>query len=173
MFLRILATIHSFNRTVQWSNLANTLSFSALRNTSHHETNLLSKQLYFQSSNYNEIHESSCLKQLLFCRKIFFRVSSCLEQLLLSYNYFFNLGQNICRLFPVLAQCFFTTSKTELNYYHQKVNIRVASIGNFKKIAETHGFDGVYSADHPTAKFWHFSVKLFQKISCKTFHRKT
>ena len=33
-------------------------------------------------------NESSHLKQLLLCRKIFFRIPSCLEQLLLSNNYF-------------------------------------------------------------------------------------
>ena len=35
------------------------------------------------------------------------------------HNYH-NLGQNIWRLFHFLAQFFFTTSKTELDYYHQK-----------------------------------------------------
>ena len=38
----------------------------------------------------------------------------------------FNLGQNICRLFHLLAQYFFTTSETELDFYHQKVSARVA-----------------------------------------------
>ena len=42
-------------------------------------------------------------------------------------NLFYNLGQNICRLFHFLAQFFFTTSETELDYYHQKVSARVAS----------------------------------------------
>ena len=37
------------------------------------------------------------------------------------------LGQNIGRPFHVLAQFLFTTSKTELDYYHQKVIVRVAS----------------------------------------------
>ena len=39
----------------------------------------------------------------------------------------YNLGQNIWRLFHFLAQFLFTTSKTELQYYHQKVSVRVAS----------------------------------------------
>ena len=39
----------------------------------------------------------------------------------------YNLGQNICRLFHFLAQFVFTTSETEVDYYHQKVNLRVAS----------------------------------------------
>ena len=38
-----------------------------------------------------------------------------------------NLGQNIWRLFHVLTQFLFTASETELDYYHQKVNVRVAS----------------------------------------------
>ena len=37
-----------------------------------------------------------------------------------------NLGQNICRLFHVFAQFLFSTSEAELDYYHQKVNVRVA-----------------------------------------------
>ena len=38
-----------------------------------------------------------------------------------------NLEQNICRLFHVLAQFLLTASETELDYYHQEMNIRVAS----------------------------------------------
>ena len=38
-----------------------------------------------------------------------------------------NIWQNIGRLFRVLAKFIFTTSATELDYYHQKVNVRVAS----------------------------------------------
>ena len=66
-----------------------------------------------------------------------------------------NLGQNICRLFHVLAQFLFTISETELEYYHQNMKVRVASrvaerlktsnlrkLGNFKKIAEMFLFDG-------------------------------
>ena len=58
-----------------------------------------------------------------------------------------------------LAQFVFTTSKTELDYHHQKVNVRVTSrvaerlktknlrkLGNFKKIPEILGFDGEYPA---------------------------
>ena len=37
-----------------------------------------------------------------------------------------NLGQNIHRLFQFLAQFLFATSETELDYYQQKVNERVA-----------------------------------------------
>ena len=38
-----------------------------------------------------------------------------------------NLGQSICRFFHVLAQFHFITSEVELDYYHQKVNVQVAS----------------------------------------------
>ena len=38
-----------------------------------------------------------------------------------------NLGQNICGLVHFLAQLLFTISETKLDYYHQKVNVRVAS----------------------------------------------
>ena len=66
---------------MQRSNLANALSFSLIQDTSHGETNLLSKQLYFQSRIvHNEMRD--------FCKEIFFRIPSCLEQLLPSYKYF-------------------------------------------------------------------------------------
>ena len=39
----------------------------------------------------------------------------------------YNLGQNVWRLFHFLAQPFLTTSETELDYYHQKAVVRVAS----------------------------------------------
>ena len=52
----------------------------------------------------------------------FFRISSNDGELPGGHN----LGQNICRLFHFLAQYVFTTSKTELDYYYQKSNVRVA-----------------------------------------------
>ena len=39
----------------------------------------------------------------------------------------YNIGQNTQRLFHFLAEFLFTTSETEVDYYHQKVNVRVAS----------------------------------------------
>ena len=42
-------------------------------------------------------------------------------------NMNYNLGQNIWRVFHFLVQVFFTTSETELDYYHQEVSVRVAS----------------------------------------------
>ena len=78
----------------------------------------------------------------------------------------FNLGQNIWRLFHFLAQCFFTTSEADLDYYHQKVSVRVASpvaerlktsdlrkLGTFKTIPEMLEFDGECPAVQPKAKF--------------------
>ena len=63
-------------------------------------------------------------------------------KLIVSYeeNVNCNLGQNIWRLFHFLAQFLFTTSETELDYYQQKVNVRVASrvaerLKTFKKIS--------------------------------------
>ena len=38
-----------------------------------------------------------------------------------------NLGKNICGIFHVLTKFAFTTKKTEEHYYHQRVNISVAS----------------------------------------------
>ena len=42
----------------------------------------------------------------------------------------YNHGHNLCRLFHVLEKFPFTTSKSELDYYHQKVNKRVAEQNN-------------------------------------------
>ena len=76
-----------------------------------------------------------------------------------------NTGQKTCRVFHVLEQFLYPTSETELDYYHQKVNVWVASrvvkrlktnflwkLGNFKKILEMVEFDGKYSTGHPKEK---------------------
>ena len=76
----------------------------------------------------------------------------------------YNLGQDIWRYFHVLAQFLFTTSETELQYYHQRVSVQVASrvvkilkafdfrkLGNFKKILGILGVDGEYLVRHPKA----------------------
>ena len=47
----------------------------------------------------------------------------CCDRSLLNYKH----GQNICRLFHDLAQFPFITSESELGYYHQKVNVQLAS----------------------------------------------
>ena len=77
------------------------------------------------------------------------------------FSYRYNLGQNICRPFHVFAQFLLTTSESELDYYHQKMNVRVATrdverpreLGNLKKMPEMLGFDGEYPGDHPKGKF--------------------
>ena len=73
----------------------------------------------------------------------------------------------------------------ELDWYHQKVSVLVASrlakqlktydlrkSCNFEKILGMLGFDGEYLAGHPKPNFDNF-VKNSQNISCKTFHTKT
>ena len=72
----------------------------------------------------------------------------------------------------------------ELDYYHQKVNLRVASqvaeplktydlrkLANFKKIPEMIGFDGEYTTVHPKAQFWGL-VKNCKKPVVKHFIEK-
>ena len=61
-----------------------------------------------------------------------------------------NLVQNICRLFYVLAQFIFTTNKTELDYYYQKVIITIIT-------------------GHSKAKFQRFSVKNCKISAVKQF----
>ena len=78
----------------------------------------------------------------------------------------YNLGQNICRRFHFLARFLFTTNDTELDYYHKKKSVRVASrvpergkpsdlrkFGNFKEISEMLGFDGEYPGGYPKTNF--------------------
>ena len=45
----------------------------------------------------------------------------------MTFLYDYNLGQNIRRHFYILAQISSTSSEMELDHYHQKVNVRVAS----------------------------------------------
>ena len=72
-----------------------------------------------------------------------------------------------------------------LDYYHQRVNVRVATqvveilkmgswkSGNFKKIPEMLGFHGEYPADHPKRQILTFLQEILQKIHCKINHGKT
>ena len=93
-------------------------------------------------------------------------------------SYVFAILQNICRLFHVLAQFLFYTSEMELDYYHQKVNVRVIlrvskqqKLGNFKKIPEC--FDMIVTTQPTTQKpNFDTGAKISQNICCKTFHRK-
>ena len=65
----------------------------------------------------------------------------------------YNLGQNICRLFQFLEQFFFTTSEMDLDYYHQKVSVQVAS-----RVAELHF---AYKLNEWSLIFWKFLVFSF------------
>ena len=78
----------------------------------------------------------------------------------------YKLGQNVFKVFQVLAQFLDTKSETELNYYHQKVIVQVASqvveqpdtihfrkLGSFNKIFEMLQFDGDYTTTTPKHKF--------------------
>ena len=62
-----------------------------------------------------------------------------------------NHGQNICRLFHFLEQIVYTTSETELGYYHQEKTVQVAS-GVPNDISRKSVVD-------PKIKFRSFSVK--------------
>ena len=101
---------------MQPSNFAKALSFSVFQNTTHHETNFLSKQLYFQSNiDYIEIQllcpepyfflitsswqqtnflisyflkTNTFSAQLLFRRRFFSRISDCSEHILSRSRYF-------------------------------------------------------------------------------------
>ena len=79
-------------------------------------------------------------------QRIFFLIAYCtkIKQVIC------NLRQNISRLFHFVAQFLFTTTETELDCYHQRVNVRVA-----EQFAER------------------FLAKSCKKISCKTVHSKT
>ena len=57
----------------------------------------------------------------------------------------------------------------ELDYYHQKVNVRVASrvSEQFNKISEMLGFEGEYPTVHPKAKFSRFLAKKCKKSAVK------
>ena len=80
----------------------------------------------------------------------------------IAYFFYYNHRKYTCRHFQILAQFSFTTGERELDYYHQKVNIRVAprvakrlktqdlrTLGNFKEIPETLGIDRkVFSRPH-------------------------
>ena len=74
------------------------------------------------------------------------------------------LRKNICKFFHILAQFSFSTSEKELAYYHQRVNVRVASrvakhlktwdltkLANCKKILKILG--NSYSVAHLKIKF--------------------
>ena len=71
---------------------------------------------------------------------------------------------------------FFLTSETELDYYHQPLDIQIAwrvierlqEIRNFKKIPIMLGFDGKYPAYHFKGKFWHLWLESIPVIFPQT-----
>ena len=75
------------------------------------------------------------------------------------------LGQNICKLLHFSEQFLFTTNKTELDYYHQKVNEQIASLKCLDLMASTQ-----LSTHKPNLSLF---GRALQKISCKTFCTKT
>ena len=98
---------------------------------------------------------------------------------------YYNLGQNLCRLFHFVAQLVFTTSETELDYYHQKVNIRVSSrvverlktedlrkLGELKKIPEMLGSDSKHPTALPKAKLRRLLAKHRKTSAVKHFIEK-
>ena len=118
---------------------------------------------------------SCCLKFGMLCQKVMFLWDDNRYNLTVYYQGY-KFGQNICTLFHFLAQFVFTTSETELDYYHQKVNARVAArlktedlrkLGSFKKIPEMFGFNSEYPAVHPKVKFWGFLLKKCKKSAVK------
>ena len=78
----------------------------------------------------------------------------------------YKLGQNVFKVFQVLAQFLDTKSETELNYYHQKLIVLVASqvfeqpetkhsrkLRSFKKIFEILQLDSEYPISQTKHKF--------------------
>ena len=95
-------------------------------------------------------------------------------------NFFRQSWRKHLETFHFLAQFVFTTSEMEPHYYHQKVNIRVASrvakwlktynlrkLRKFKKIPEILGLDGEYPTVHPQFEFWCVLVKSCKKSNVK------
>ena len=79
-----------------------------------------------------------------------------------------------------MAQFLLTTRETKLDYYHQKLNVRAASLvteqlktsdlrklGNFKKLSKMLRFVSNYTAVHPKVKSWPFLVKNREKSAVK------
>ena len=99
-------------------------------------------------------------------------------------------GMNVLVLYGIVWNCprtaylsllfLFTTNEAKLPYYHQKVNIRVASqvakqlktqdlrkLETFKKISEMLGIDDQFPAIQTKAKFCCFLVKNCKKSAVK------
>lgn len=98
-----------------------------------------------------------------------------------TYRKSLNHGKNIQSLFHILAQFPPTTSESELDYYHQKVNIRVASRFTEQLKTQVSGNQEILIKSQkcfetqPATEMAHSGScpKKLRKISCKTSHRKT
>ena len=91
------------------------------------------------------------------------------------FQYTHNLGQKTCRLSHVLAQFFFTTSETDVDYYHQKVNLRVAlRVVEWLEKKSTKCLDLMASTE-PAIREANFDIcaRKSKKISYKTILAKT
>ena len=99
------------------------------------------------------------------------------------YKSIHNHGKNICGRFHILAQFSFIVSDTELDYYHQKINLKVTSraaeqfkfriLGNYEismKSLKCFKLIGKYSAGHTKRKFWQLSQKAAGKHFIKTLY---
>ena len=82
----------------------------------------MSQKIYFYDAAKNDFFISKTIN-VLCCKNLNFPILGASYK---TTNYC-NLGQNIQRLLHFLAQFVITTSETELYYYHQKVNVLVAS----------------------------------------------
>ena len=104
------------------------LTFRAMQLLQRCKYNILKKyyfarQLHVQIWDQTsfQIKEDSIYDELLF---FFAKNMSFLENF---ENFSDNLWQKNCRFFWVLGQFLFTVSETELDYYHQKVKIKITS----------------------------------------------
>ena len=83
----------------------------------------------------------------------------------------YNLGQNICRLFHFSAQFVFTTSETELDHYHQAVNVelphelrndlRLRILGNYEVSRKSLKCLDLSVSNQPSSQKSNFDVFLF------------
>ena len=74
----------------------------------------------------------------------------------------------------ILVQFLFTTSETELDYYQQKANVRVAS--EFREVQKNPWNAWIWwRVLHrpPESQILTYFGKKSQNVSSKTFHRKT
>ena len=91
----------------------------------------------------------------------------------------YNHGKIFSRFSHILTQFLITTSEWELDYYHEKVNVKVASqvakprktwdlrrLGNFKEISELLGIVGlVLSQPHKRQQRYKIAKNSLKNIS--------